>query len=62
MVDMLKKGTACGDRSEVVILYADGTTNSAAVGDSPDELVPRVAEIASKIAAYGDRRELATML
>lgn len=43
-------------------MYADGTTNSAAVGDSPDGLVPRVAEIASKIAAYGDRRDLATML
>lgn len=59
MVDILTKGTACGDRLEVVIAYADGTTNSAAVGDNPVELV---AGNALKIAAYGDRRELATML
>lgn len=60
MVDMLTKGTACGDRSEVVIAYADGTTNSAAVGDNPDEYC--VAGNALKIAAYGVRRELAPML
>ena len=62
MVEILTKGTACGDRSEVAIAYADGTTNSAAVGDNPDELVHCVAEDASKIAAYGDRRVLETML
>jgi hypothetical protein len=62
MVDIVTKGTAYGDKSEVVITYADGTTNSAAVGDSLDGLVFCVAQNALKIAARGDRRELATML
>jgi hypothetical protein len=62
MVGTGTKGTACGDRSEVVITYADGRMNSAAVGDNLDELVYCVAENALKIAACGDRRELAAIL
>jgi hypothetical protein len=62
MIEIGTKGVACGDRSEVVIVYADVKMNSAAVGDNLDELVYCTAETALKIAACGDRRELATML
>ena len=43
-------------------MYADGTTNSAAAGDSFDEVVYCVAANALKILARGDKRDLATML
>jgi hypothetical protein len=62
MVEIETKGVACGDRSEVVIVYADVKMNSAAVGDNLDELVYCMAESVLKMAAWGDRRELATML
>jgi hypothetical protein len=62
MGDTGTKGAACGDRSEVVITYADGRMNLVAVGDNLEELVYCVAENALKMAACGDRRELAAML
>ena len=62
IVDIEAKGKACGDRSEVVVVFVDETTNSAAVGDNLDELVYLVVEIVLKMAACGDKTELATML
>lgn len=43
-------------------MYADGTTNSAAVGDNFDEVVYCVAANALKMLARGDKRDLTTML